>query len=714
MSHVKIKAPSWNTIPSYFLLTIAGLMVFSINILVQGPMIQADEGSYLANAAALAGYPNDLASSYHSGYSMLIAPAFWIANTPQEIWIVVKAINALLFVIIVNNLWLIAKYLNPNTSPENRVTSVALVSLYPMWVIMAGYSFAQIAFVPVFLLMFIMYLRSTREKKGARSWLILGVTSGFLYWIHPIAVAPLIALSIGTAYISWQRNSYMPFLAQVLATIAMVLIYRNGITPWLHSQMSISGNPANLHYPDPTRLLTPLTSISGIKEIISRIAGQLFYLSVGTVGLIWLGLFTITEKALQKSDAIDKDTNIENRSTAIFIWLSFLTAIVIPALMFSSNPEAQRLDHWMYGRYVEGVIAPILLVGVLSPSLRKMLWAIPIASLCAILMAYGMKDVLHTAYFNISAFWQSFVLKEHGVWIWLLAGCALIILTVAVPRKVSILLIATIFSYSSYLQIKWHNKDSENASNRWNAALQVRDQFTPGSCVGFDHSGIDTYVKHTFWFDFGFILYDYELKNLSFDQWLKSCNGPLFTYTRSFNDKKTEVYPIAMSSNGGPIAWMKGNPPEASAYPMVVSERSVALLRALGSGWHDLEKAHIWSSKQAQLKLPIPEICDSRACALMLYVSVYGASKERPVDVNLELGVEGDTQLKLLSYRNSSIQKISIQLPNNQPILSLSIHIPNAISPKNLRGVSDKRVLGVALHSIELVTSTPLSSTNKE
>ena len=53
-----------------------GLGVFVLNLPVKGPMIQADEGSYLANAAAIAGFPNDMASSYHAGYSFLIAPAF--------------------------------------------------------------------------------------------------------------------------------------------------------------------------------------------------------------------------------------------------------------------------------------------------------------------------------------------------------------------------------------------------------------------------------------------------------------------------------------------------------------------------------------------------------------------------------------------------------------------------------------------------------------
>src|SRR5690606_388518 len=64
------------------------------NLSVRGPVIQADEGSYLANAAALAGFENDFASSYSAGYSLLISPVFFSGAQPSTIWIAVKAINA--------------------------------------------------------------------------------------------------------------------------------------------------------------------------------------------------------------------------------------------------------------------------------------------------------------------------------------------------------------------------------------------------------------------------------------------------------------------------------------------------------------------------------------------------------------------------------------------------------------------------------------------
>ena len=688
----------------------AALLIFYANLLVQGPMIQADEGSYLANAAAIAGYPNDMASSYHAGYSILISPAFRATDSPQSVWMAVKAINAILFASIFILLSLIARKLNPTASWQNRLGVAALVLVYPMWVIMAGYSFAQIAFVPLYLLMFLTFLHTIRG--GLIAWIILGVVSGFLYWIHPTGVVPIIAISIVGLYIAWSRRIYASLLALLLAIILMVFIYKHAFTPWLYEQMSVSGLHPNIHYPSLLHTLSPLMTINGIKEVITRTAGQLFYLSVGTVGLFWLGIFSYTARALNSFTQKNIDKIIRDRAIALFIWLTLLGMIILPSLMFSSTPDAQRLDHWMYGRYVESVIAPILLAGAFSVSFRNALWAVPIAVICALLLSTGLDNYTHVARFNISAFWQDFWLREKGLWYWLLGGSALIIITACVPRRISMVAIVLIFSYSSYLQIKWHVAAAKNASNRWAAAFLVRDQFKPETCVGFDHSGIDSYIKHVFWFDFSFLLFDYNLKRMSYAQWLSTCEGPLFSYASNLDELNAGVYSFPVSPKGGPMIWVKEKPTGELSYPMIVAGRSASLLRALRSGWYDLESSHVWSGSSAKLELPIPDRCGSEQCSAVLTLSIYGASESRPV--NVYFGAELDVKLPLISLdvRNSSPQKVAIPLYSEHPVQNLYIKVPNAISPNALRGANDKRVLGVALYTIELSTSLEGISNN--
>src|SRR5699024_10990383 len=123
----------------------------------------------------------------------------------------------------------------------------------------------------------------------------------------------------------------------------------------------------------------------GLKNVIARTAGQILYLSIGTVGLIWVGLISLSKEAIHKPSIDNNHTHPGNRPLAIFLLFSLIGIITESALLFASIPEAQRLDQWMYGRYVEGVIAPILLIGALTASLRTALWAVPIAVFAAVL-----------------------------------------------------------------------------------------------------------------------------------------------------------------------------------------------------------------------------------------------------------------------------------------------------------------------------------------
>jgi hypothetical protein len=529
--------------------------VFALSFPVHGPMIQPDEGSYLGNAAAIAGFPNDLGGSYHSGYSMLIAPAFRLARTPQDIWTAVKAINAVLYLVIVLSLLWTARILKPEADQVERMIMAGVISLYPMWVIMAGYAFAQMAFVPVFLLLFISYCYSLRG--GIAPWLATGILAGFLYWVHPTGGAVIIALFIAESFVLQNRRCYGLFFLFLVSAAGMVLFYTYGITPWVRDRMTISGLEPHLHYSNFSSMLSPLLSLNGIKEILARTAGHFFYLTIGSVGLIWVGLFSLTVPALQGSvSPINRDLFVD-RAIGLFLWLSFLGVIGLSVLNFSSGGNTVRLDHWMYGRYVEGVIAPILLAGALSESYRKALSAIPIALICAVLLSTEMHTYAHTARFNVSAFWQDFFLREEGLWFWLAAGCVPILLAGILPRRLEILLIAIVFLYSGYLQIKWHDEASRNASVRWEAALKVRDQFPPGTCVAFDHSGMDSYEKNVFWFDFGFILFDYKLQRMSAIDWLRSCDGLLFTYDKALDKQLPGIYPVPVSLHEGPALWVR-------------------------------------------------------------------------------------------------------------------------------------------------------------
>ncbi len=137
-------------------------------------------------------------------------------------------------------------------------------------------------------------------------------------------------------------------------------------------------------------------------------------------------------------------------------------------------------------------------------------------------------------------------------------------------------------------------------------------------------------------------------------------------------------------------------------YPLIISERSDSLYRALGRGWHELEREHVWSKKHAELELPAPSDCSPDKCAAILTFTVFGASEKRPVRVFLKSYHNNSKALATVIAHNGALKRIRIPLPVSSSSDILTIEIPEAASPHELQGSSDRRVLGVALRSVEL------------
>lgn len=141
----------------------------------------------------------------------------------------------------------------------------------------------------------------------------------------------------------------------------------------------------------------------------------------------------------------------------------------------------------------------------------------------------------------------------------------------------------------------------------------------------------------------------------------------------------------------------------ALLYPIQVEEPTFALLWTLGSGWHDLEPTHVWSGKEAELRLPIPKGNRGGGYAAEITFLAFGASKERAVELVLETEVNSAPVAGQLVFRNGALQRVLVPLSAGSTDQFLRIRIPNATSPKDLQESLDERVLGIALRSIELV-----------
>ena len=136
-------------------------------------------------------------------------------------------------------------------------------------------------------------------------------------------------------------------------------------------------------------------------------------------------------------------------------------------------------------------------------------------------------------------------------------------------------------------------------------------------------------------------------------------------------------------------------------YPLNVAKRSGSLYRVLRRGWHNLEREHVWSKQYAELELPIPQGCSPDKCSAVLTFRVFGASEKRPVHIIFKSANKNSGTFSIVA-NNGAEKRVNIPLPISSSSNILNIEIPEAVSPNKLYGSSDKRVLGIALYSIEL------------
>lgn len=680
------------------------ILAFKANDGVVGPTIQPDESSYLMNAAAIAGYHNDYASKYHAGYSLLLSPVYILLDDPEEIWIAVKLTNATLLALLVVGLWVAARNLVPEASIAQTTGAVVIVSVYPMWIVLSGYAFAQIAFAPVFVLSLVFLVFALTGSL----WMVvaLGMSVGFLYWIHPVGIAPVLAVILAFGYSSLLKRSYVRFSVLVLICVLMILSYRYGFVTWLHERMSLSGHSPDLEYSSFWKMLIPLASLDGSYEFLGKVGGHIFYLAVGSAGLFLLGscflvrdIFFATAPRGVEASAQSAD---KRRSIALYVLLSMGGVLGLSVLLFVSLEGANRLDHWMYGRYVEGVLAPILLIALLAKRFRIVLWAIPLILVSGFVLWLQLDGYTHIAYFNISAFWQSFTLRDVGIWGWAASGVILVLVVGFAPRSIALLIVGFLFLYSSYLQIEWHQKASLQAAERWDVAHQAKANYESGACMGFDYGSANSYYKRLFWYDFGFLLFNYELIRTDPESWVETCDGPLFSYDKKLEQRFPDVYAGGIGRRGGPVMYRKGVPAR-DIYPLTVEERPPELAIVLGEGWHTVERTHVWSKQSAVLEIPVPEACMDASCVVELGVSVYGASEQRPVEVKMTLiGTEADERRHSFMFRKSTRELITLEIPTNEVKVRIVLTVPDATSPHNLHGSADRRELGVALYEVSV------------
>jgi len=508
-----------------------------------GPAILRDEVGYLANAIFLAGYHIDGGSSYHIGFSLLLSPLFLFFSDVSIIWRGVMVINSLLWVVTFYFTDKLITKWDSQISLNRRVMVLLGVGVYPSWVTMSGYAFTTSAFVALFMIG-LLSLINVIENDG-RSVCFFTACAGFLYWIHPIGL--MVSWASIIAIVIWamqDRRRFTICLSHIIGCMTLVSIYEFVIHPFVLNSMTPDEYAPLTHYPSVLSILNKMKGGFFWVSLATHSLGQGAYFLIGSLGIALFGCCNL----LRYITTRDKGTHDICRGiVGVYIVGALLLVILIGAVNFTLiEPEAQRSDQWIYGRYLDNVSIPIITIGILDfigRSGRSRLMLIAPCLLILILTAYVIHvfhsyspPVAYSEIVNIPSFWPQCVFREiRNVSLWLLIGASIIPLVYIVGAVCFYLLMPMIFIIGVVCQTRYHKDALEHRSAPTAIVDVIKDNYEPGSCIGFDldSSKVGSFILEGRILLYRYYLYDYRYQRVSKEDWLADCSDLILTYDPS-------------------------------------------------------------------------------------------------------------------------------------------------------------------------------------
>lgn len=345
---------------------------------VQGPFIYTDELGYWGHAANMtgntwAGVMRDM-PWYAFGYSLLLAPLFWISADIAVMYKIAVIFNAVLGLL---SFWLAFKVVQkaaPGISGILPAGAAAFTANSYCACIFQSY-IAWSETLLTFLVWLILYeIISMEEKPGYLKGILLGATTGYAYMVHNRMLAIVAALLLTVVLLLGCKKIKVWHFLSVVAALAVVFFlssagknYFNDIlvnsSVLRDAGVSVTLGEANTLSMQIEKM-KEIFSAAGLKKVFLNIAGQLWQILSASYLLAGLGIAFCIEKGIK---ALKEKKNI---SFCFFPFLALAATIAMTSLFFINSDitpgsAAVRIDTLFYGRYNDVLLGVFLMMAFL-------------------------------------------------------------------------------------------------------------------------------------------------------------------------------------------------------------------------------------------------------------------------------------------------------------------------------------------------------------
>ena len=532
-----------------FFPVIIGLLIFviylSINIGVTGPQYLSDEVSYLDKASTIAGSVVHASTSWYAGYPLLLSPAFFLFSNPFVEWKAVLVINALLWAGSAALLYFMLRRLHP----KKRTSIIAIVTLasfaYPAFSTMSGYAFATSGFVFFFMASLAALMKSGFKRPG---WLVLAVMlGGYLYWIHPIGaifVGLLLLLLVAKAAVA-KRLSYAVY---GILLIIIAATYQLLVQPAVDAAMSAGGGAVDTHYLSTLHtIFSTIATPQFFLNLLVLLVGLVLYVCIATFGIAVYAAIPYLKECFRGRSAWKSLLEDPVRATVALIITSVIGVILVAAIA-TAGTSPIRADQWIYGRYTEMYLLPLIGIGLLSAWKFRTGLYIALATVLGGFLLTHFTNPVNSALnsineVNIQGFWPLIFLRhaQANYLFWFCLG-AIGILAIGFlgspKRKIGLLVLAPLLALTFIVNMGWHQGLLATYSAPSGLYKTITSNYSPDTCIGYT-TGTDVDERLSL---YSYYLHNYDLRPMTYQTWLESdCSGPYLTFTLSPSTEDVEI-----------------------------------------------------------------------------------------------------------------------------------------------------------------------------
>lgn len=363
-----------------------------VSFLMTGPLVHGDEGSYLLNAAAIAGkLKSSLSAGYYSGYSVLIVPGFLLFSDFASIFHYALLVNAVLIASLPFALRRVLQCVVPDAGPGWHALGAAAASCQVAVLANAQLALSENLLTPLYawVLAFGAAMLLRRRRSDAA---ICGALAGALFLAHPrgavMALPILLALSLACLR---ERDLRLPTL--YLWICALLVGALHVPLEWLAEKSSgAQVDSYSLRF-----MLGRFATPAAWGQALFTMFGAFTYIAVATFGLVVLALRETIAQTLAAWR--QRGAQLSPAATVSLAMLLGLAASILITAVYLNPPT--RADHIIYGRYTLPTFVPLLALGLTGLRMAghgrppRAWWAIATTLACIVLIGLAFHLLPH-------------------------------------------------------------------------------------------------------------------------------------------------------------------------------------------------------------------------------------------------------------------------------------------------------------------------------